>query len=91
MLKLPEIINFQLTEKILHKRSIYKNLYPSNNINNPRKIEDVKITLHHDLSDKWLQEDWLSVYDNMINNNKEYPKLNAFITKLFSNKSKYEV
>ena len=91
MLRIPEIINFQTTEKVLHKRSIYKNLYPTSDTTEPKFIEDVKLTLHHDLSDKWLKEDWLSVYDNVTNNSKTYPKLNAFLTKLFPTKSNYEI
>lgn len=91
MLNIPEIVTFQMTEKILHKRSIYKNLYLNPELPKPRIIEDVKITLHHDLSDKWLKENWLSVYDRMTNNYREYPKLNSFLTKLFQNKSKYEI
>lgn len=91
MMKRPELIAFQQTEKVLHKRSIYKNLYPDTNLPEPRLIEDVKITLKYDLSSKWLKEDWLSVFDNVTNNHKEYPKVNSFLTKLFPEKCRYEI
>ena len=91
MMKRPELIEFQKTEKVLHKRSIYKNLYPDTNLPEPRLIEDVKITLKYDLSSKWLKEDWLSVFDNVTNNHKEYPKVNSFLTKLFPEKCRYEI
>ena len=91
MLRMPELIEFQRTDKILHKRSIYKNLYPDENMPEPRIIEDVKITLKHDLSSKWLKQNWISVFDNVTGNNKDFPKFNSFLTKLFPNKSKYEI
>lgn len=90
MLNMPEIIEFQETNKVLHKRSIYKNLFPDVDMPTPRIINDVKITLKFDLSQKWLEESWLSVFDDVTNNIVRYPKLNAFLIKNFPTKSKYE-
>ena len=91
MMKLPIIKDFMVTRKVLHKRSIYKNLYPDSVLTNPRKIDDVKITLNQDLSDVWLREDWLSVFDDTVGNTRQYPKLNQFLSSLFSEKCKFEV
>ena len=55
MLNLPQIKNFDDT-KVLHKRSIYYNLYYNKSIEPPRKITDVKIALRKDLSDNFLKE-----------------------------------
>ena len=90
MLSMPEIIEFQETNKVLHKRSVYKNLFPDLDMPEPRIIEDVKITLKFDLSQKWLHESWLSVFDDVTNNILRYPKLNSFLIKNFPLKSKYE-
>ena len=88
-INLPIIVRFMNSEHVLHKRSLYKNLYPDETLPSPRKIEDVKLTLNYDLSDKWLSESWLSVYDNMVKNS-IYPKLNKFLEDNFPNRSTYE-
>ena len=43
MLNKPEVLQFNITPKVLHKRSVYKNLYPDTELDTPRKIKDVKI------------------------------------------------
>lgn len=91
MMNLPKIQKFSETRKVLHKRSVYKNLYLDKDIKRPRKIDDVKITLGQDLSDNWLNEDWLSVFDDVVGNNKQFPKLNQFLNCLFPDKCKFEV
>lgn len=91
MMKLQPIVDFMKTKKVLHKRSIYKNLYPDINLQKPRKIDDVKITLNQDLTDTWLKESWLSVFDDTVDNTKQYPKLNQFLTNLFPEKCRFEV
>lgn len=91
MLNKPEILQFNITPKVLHKRSVYKNLYPDTELDAPRKIKDVKITLKFDLSDSWLEEDWLSVFDDVVGNAKSYPKLNQYLSALFSEKCIFEV
>lgn len=91
MMKLSCIKEFCQTSKVLHKRSVYKNLYPDEGLGKPRKINDVKITLNQDLTDAWLQEDWLSVFDDTVGNNRQYPRLNQFLNSMFPDKCKFEV
>lgn len=90
MLKLPEIQQFDNT-KVLHKRSIYYNLYYNNSIKQPRRIKDVKIALHRDLSDLYLSENWISVFDDVIGNVLKFPRINDFLRKLFPDKCSFEV
>lgn len=90
MLKLPQIKQFDPT-KVLHKRSIYYNLYHKDSDQNPHKISDVKITLNKDLSDMFLNENWVSVFDDVIGNILKYPRINMFLRKLFPCKCIYEV
>lgn len=90
MMNLPLIREFSATRKVLHKRSVYKNLYPEYTAAKPRIINDVKITLGQDLDDSWLKESWLSVFDDTVGNLKDFPKLNAFLYALFPDKCKFE-
>lgn len=90
MMNLPIIREFMTTKKVLHKRSIYKNLYPEYPIAKPKIISDVKITIEKDLDDSWLQGEWLSVFDNTVSNHKQFPILNNFLYTLFPSKCKYE-
>lgn len=83
------IVEFTSTTKVLHKRTIYKNLYPYSI--QPRQIKDVKISLGKDLSDVWLDEAWLSVFDDTVGNTKQFPKLNQFLNSMFPNKCKFEI
>lgn len=90
MMNLPIIREFMTTKKVLHKRSIYKNLYPEYPTTKPKIISDVKITIEKDLDDSWLQGEWLSVFDNTVSNHKQFPVLNNFLYTLFPSKCKYE-
>ena len=90
MMNLPIIREFMTTKKVLHKRSIYKNLYPEYSTAKPKIISDVKITIEKDLDDSWLQGEWLSVFDNTVGNHKQFPLLNHFLYTLFPSKCKYE-
>ena len=80
---------FEKTDKVLHKRSVYKNLYQDQNII-PKKIIDVKLLAQKDLDSQLLEEDWLSVFDYVIDNARRYPRLNKLFRLLFSEKCKYE-
>lgn len=91
MMNVPLIKEFTATRKVFHKRSIFKNLYNDTELPNPRKIDDVKITLNVDLSDVWLKESWLSVFDDVVGDFKKYPKLNQFLNSMFPDKSKFEI
>jgi hypothetical protein len=87
MLSLPKIQRFQETKKVLHKRSLYKNLYPD--ANNPRYISDVKLPLHKDLTLEYLKENWISTYDNTLRN-PSFPLINKLLLKMFDRPCKYE-
>lgn len=91
MLKLPEIQEYMKTNKVLHKRTMYKNLYPDFEYSLPKKIRDVKVRLNCDLLSLWLEEDWLSVFDNVVGNVSSYPKLNIFLDSMFPNKCRFEI
>lgn len=86
----PEIIEFLKGRKVLHKRSIYRNLYPLENVENQKLIKDVKIPLNRDLTVDFLQESWLSVFDDVVDNWRKFPKLNGYLKIMFPNKSKFE-
>jgi hypothetical protein len=90
MMKIPAIKEYMKTKKVLHKRSIYKNLYPDSEVGSPRIIRDVKMRLHCDLLSLWLMDSWLSVFDDVVTNNKRFPKVNYFLNKMFPNKSMFE-
>lgn len=90
-IELPEIVEFLETSKVLHKRSIYKNLYPNHELGFPRKIKDVKVTLNFDLNDSFLRENWISVFDDVIGNSLRFPKINKFLDRMFPNKSIFEL
>ena len=90
-LNLSDIKEFQLTKKVLHKRSVYKNLYPNKNISEQRLIKDVKIPLYRDLTKDYLNESWLSVFDDVTDNWAKYPKLNGLLYTLFPDPCKYEI
>ena len=90
-LELKPIREFLETPKVLHKRSIYKNLFPTENVSLPHKIKDVKILLGYDLTDGYLKENWLSVFDDVIGNTLKFPKVNKFLNLMFPEKSKFEI
>ena len=90
-LELKPIKEFIKSSKVLHKRSLYKNLYPSDKVSLPHKIKDVKIMLGYDLSDGYLKENWISVFDDVIGNVIKFPKINKFLSEMFPDKSKFEL
>lgn len=89
-LNMKPIKDFTETPKVLHKRSLYKNLFPDTDVP-PHKIKDVKLLLGYDLTDGYLKEDWLSVFDDVIGNILKFPKVNKFLEEMFPNKSKFEI
>lgn len=89
-LQLKPIREILQTNKVLHKRSLYKNLYPEKDLDTPHKIRDVKILLGYDLSDIYLKENWLSVFDDVIGSGIKFPKVNKFLDEMFPNKSHFE-
>jgi len=86
----PEIKEFQNTKKVLHKRSVYRNLYPTKTVENQRLIKDVKIPLGRDLTKDYLNECWLSVFDDVTDNWRNFPKLNGLLYTLFPDPCQYE-
>lgn len=89
VMNLPEVIEFQKTSKVLHKRSLYKNIYPEES---PAIIlpQDVKVSLAKDTSlTKMKVCDWLSVSDNVVGNGK-FKDLNRFLRESFFEPCKYE-
>lgn len=89
-LQLKPIREILQTNKVLHKRSLYKNLYPNKDLGQPHKIRDVKILLGYDLSDIYLKEKWLSVFDDVIGSGIKFPKVNKFLDEMFPSKSRFE-
>lgn len=89
-LKLKPIKEFMETRNVLHKRSLYKNLFPDYN-DEPKIIRDVKIRLNCDLLSLWLCESWLSVFDGVVSNYNQFPKTNAFLLRMFPEKSRFEI
>ena len=89
-LEMKPIKEFVKSPKVLHKRSLYKNLFPEEGVSLPHKIKDVKILLGYDLTDGYLKENWLSVFDDVIGNALKFPKVNKFLNQMFPNKSKFE-
>lgn len=84
----PDVCNSQCFK--VHKRTIYYNIMKDAPA--PcREIEDVKIKYTFDLSERWLKEDWISVFDNVIGNEKKFPKLNNYLQRLFPQKSNFEI
>lgn len=85
-INLPQVQEFIKTDKVLHKRSIYKNIYKIM----PRILpEDVKIEKDSDIKTKTKILEWISVYDKQIHN-LEFPQLNYVLKQLFPTQCKYE-
>lgn len=83
----PEIKEFMKTDKVLHKRSVYKNIYKIT----PKILED-DIKIDNDY-ETYIKKDicgWLSVFDNQVNN-KYYPNLNNLLKTLFPDMCEYEL
>ena len=91
MINIPEIADIIKTDKCFHKRSIYKNLYPDLDLPTPKKFTDTKIKLSYDLLNIFLNQSFFSVFDGVIDNDVKYPKTNAFLYRMFIEKSKYEI
>lgn len=90
MLEIPEITEIVNTTKCFHKRSMYKNLYPDTDLPAPKQFTDTKLRLNYDLLNMFLHEGFISVFDDVVDNDGKYPKLNAFLYRMFPDKSKYE-
>lgn len=83
----PEIQTFMRTAKVLHKRSVYKNIYKIT----PKILsEDVKINKDDEVDTRKNVCEWLSVFDNQVNN-RYYPKLNKLLKDLFPDMCQYEL
>lgn len=85
---LPKVQEFMKTSKVLHKRSLYKNIY----LNKKPKftLNDVKICLRKD--DTNFRKnicDWLSVGDYIVGNPK-FPYLNGLLHQTFPEPCEYE-
>lgn len=91
MLEIPQIAEIIQTTKCFHKRSIYKNIYPDVDLPTPRQFTDTKLRLNYDLLNMFLHESFISVFDDVVDNDVKYPKLNAFLYRMFPDKSKYEI
>lgn len=91
MCELEPIKKFINTNKVLHRRSVYKNLYPDIDLEEPVKIRDVKISIGRDLNDAWLHSNWLSVFDNVTDNVRRYPRINKFLNSMYPTKCMFEV
>lgn len=90
MLEIPEIAEIIKTTKCFHKRSMYKNIYPDLDLPAPRLFVDTKLKLGYDLLNMFLHENFISVFDDVVDNDIRYPKINAFLYRMFPEKSKYE-
>lgn len=83
---LPQVQKFIESGKILHKRSVYKNIYKIK----PKILQDdVKIEKDDEVKMRSNICEWLSVYDQQINN-RSLPQLNGLLRSLFPQKCKYE-
>ena len=91
MLEVPQIADIIKTTKCFHKRSMYKNIYPDYDLPIPRQFIDTKLKLGYDLLNMFLHESFISVFDDVVDNDSKYPKINAFLYRMFPNKSKYEI
>lgn len=91
MLSIPEISENMREDQCFHKRSIYKNLYPDLDLPDPRHFTDTKLATGCDLANVFLHQSFLSVFDGVVDDDVKYPRINAFLYKMFPEKSKYEV
>lgn len=87
VMSLPQVQDFMQTTKVLHKRTLYKNICKIR----PRIITtDVKLSRGKD--DTKVRKtvcDWLSVCDNQVGN-KNFKDLNTLLTTLFPSACAYE-
>lgn len=85
-INMPEIQDFMKTKKILHKRSVYKNIYKIK----PKMLpEDIKLNKDDDIKTKTKICDWFSVYDRQIHC-LSYPQLNLYLKANYPTQCKYE-
>jgi len=88
VMSLPAVVKFRKTPKVLHKRSLYKNI---DKIIPAVLPSDVKI---HSKIDNTLKKieicDWLSVYDNQVDN-WTFRDLNSLLHQMFPDPCQYEV
>ena len=82
----PKVQNFINTGKVLHKRSVYKNIYK---ITPTILKDDVKIETDIDVKTKLNICEWLSVYDNQVHC-LGFPTLNNLLKTLFPCQCKFE-
>lgn len=76
--------------KVFHQRSLYKNVFLEQN-EHPKLVKDVKLKRSRDMMSVDVENvDWISVYDDVIGNSVNYPKLNAFLNNMFPNKCQFE-
>ena len=85
-INIPLIKRFCEGNHVLLKRTLYRNIYDSNN---PRIEKDFKIKLNSDLELPY-ERTWISVYDNVIGI-KKYKNLNSYLERNFGEKSSFEV
>lgn len=89
IMNLPEVLKFRKTNKVLHKRSLYKNIIKPIN----QKILSHDVKLRQDKDDTYERIkicDWLSVYDNQVGNYK-FRDLNNLLHNLFPTPCQYEI
>ena len=87
VMKLKLVQDFMKTNKVLHKRSLYRNI---DKINSKTLLTDVKINTDRDVSNKSKICDWLSVFDNQVGNI-SYSNLNSLLYNLFPDRCEYEI
>lgn len=88
VMNLPLVQKFMKTDKVLHKRTLYKNI--AGNTMSRVLPQDVKIITDDQVAIKNVICDWISICDNQIRS-AFYPNLNKFLENLFSEKSRFEI
>lgn len=85
--KIPQVQDFIKSPKILHRRTLYRNIY---HLTCKTLSADVKILRHKDNTlEKINICDWISVFDNQVGNQK-FNKLNKLLHTLFPETCKFE-
>lgn len=87
VLMLPEVQDYIMSPKVLHRRSLYRNYY---HLTCKVLPQDVKLSKNVDNTSKKKQVcDWISVYDNQVGN-PLFINLNNLLNNLFPDPCKYE-
>lgn len=87
VMNLPKVQKFMKTSKVLHKRSLYRNI---DKLKPEILSKDVKILQHTDDTLERIKIcDWLSVYDGQVGN-PSFKDLNTLLRTLFASCSEYE-